>query len=224
MEFGNVREKKLEFALGILVGLLLAVILLVAAVWFLQSRSVRAPLPDMPTFEGEPSVMVMMIEPFLNHQLRAALEAEAEPDDFVDAPTAAPSAGPAPKPSRFKLKLDNATLDIQTGQHAKFYALLTAHAWNVRIQVRPVTDMQFGLMDGRVRIHVTNVQVAGFNVPRALIDRFVSSVVANAEAKLNHSLIQLERDTDVRLFTIETTEDLMILKFAESAKPASSKG
>ena len=84
------------------------------------------------------------------------------------------------------------------------------------MQVRPIADLLFGLQDGRVRIAVTGVQIAGFTVPRVLIDGFVNQVAATAEAKLNHSLSQLQQDTRVQLSAIETTEELLILKFVEA--------
>lgn len=198
-----ISKLRVEFVLGILVGIVLTFVGIGVGVWVLLRRSASAPLPEMPTFEGEPAVMVMMIEPFLNHQLREALNAEA------NAEFSAASSAP------FKMKLNDATLDVQTGRRAQFIAQLTITAWRFDVQLRPIAEMVFGLQKGRVKIGVTNVQVAGVNVPRALIDRFVSDVVTTAEAKLNHSLTQLQRDTGVQLTEIETTEDLLILKFAE---------
>lgn len=193
----------MEFIFGILAGIALTLVVIGIGVWVLLRRSVAAPLPEMPSFEGEPAVMVMMIEPFLNQQLREALNAE------TNAEFSAASSSP------FKMKLNDATLDVQTGRRAQFIAQLTLTAWRFDVQLRPIADMLFGLENGRVKIGVTNVQVAGVNVPRALIDRFVNDVVTTAEAKLNHSLTQLQRDTGVQLSEIETTEDLLILKFAE---------
>lgn len=210
----------MEFTLGILVGIVLTLSVLGVGFMVLLRRSASAPLPPMPTFEGEPSVMVMMIEPFLNHQLREALAAEtdSDPKGFSDAANATRTTPENPsglKPARVKIKLNDATLDVQTGQRAKFYAQLTVTAWNFPVQLRPIADMLFGLSDGRVKISVTGVQLAGFNVPRALVDRFVTQVVEASETKLNHSLMQLQQDTGVQLASIETTEDLLILKFIE---------
>ena len=195
----------MEFTIGVLVGAVLTLLILVVSFWLLLRRSANAPLPPMPTFPGEPSVMVMMIEPFLNHQLREALAAEAVLE----------TAELEQKTSRLKIKLNDATLDVQTGQRARFYAQLTLTAWSFPVQLRPIADMAFGLQDGRVKITVTGVQLGGFNVPRALVDRFVTQVVETSEAKLNHSLMQLQQDTGVQLAAIETTEDLFILKFVE---------
>ncbi|MBI4674739.1 MAG: hypothetical protein HY741_24095 [Chloroflexi bacterium] len=190
-------------------------------VWLVLRRSVAAPLPTVPTFDGEPAVVVMMIEPFLNHQLREALAiAESDPKGFSGARDTMRAMAENPsglKPSRFKMKLNGATFDVQNGRRAKFFAQLTFTAWRFNVQLRPIAEMVFGLQDGRVKIAVTNVEVGGFNVPRALIERFVSEVVATAEVKLNHSLAQLQQDTGVQLAGIETTEDLLVLKFAERA-------
>lgn len=214
----------MEFTLGVLVGIALTLLVLGVSLMVLLRRSAREPLPPMPTFKGEPAVMVMMIEPFLNYQLREALAAEtvAEFGDFSNTSfeaRAAPENLSGAKSPRLKIRLNDATLDVQAGQRARFYARLTVTAWNFPVQLRPVADMAFGLNDGRVKITVTGVQLAGFNVPRALVDRFVSQVVAASEARLNHSLMQFQQDTGVQLAVIETTEDLLILKFAEpSAK------
>lgn len=195
----------MEFTLGVLVGVALTLLVLGVGVLLLLRRSVRMPLPEMSALEGEPAVMVMMIEPFLNHQLRDALAAE----------TVSEAAALEQKASRVKIKLNDAALDVQTGQRARFYAQLTVTAWNFPVPLRPIADMAFGLQNGRVKITVTGVQLGGFNVPRALVDRFVSEVVNASEAKLNHSLMQLQQDTGVHLVNIETTEDLLILKFVE---------
>jgi hypothetical protein len=216
----------LDFVLGVFVGIILTLVVIGIGVltrahpcarsavcgrqWLALRRSARAPLPEMPAFAGEPAVTVMLIEPFLNQQLREALAAETTPH--------APA--PEAQAARFKIQLDDATLDVQTGQRAKFYAALRLTAWNFHLRARPIADMMFGLQDGRVRIAVTAVRIAGLNVPRALMDRFVSHVVAVAEAKLNHSLLELQQDTRVQLSAIETTEDLLILKFAQAAGPA----
>ena len=196
----------MDFLLGILLGIALTLVVIGVGMWVLLRRSTSAPLPEMPSFEGEPAVMVMMVEPFLNQQLREALSAE------TNAEFSNPDAPP------FKMQLNDATLDVQTGGRAKFYAQLTFSAWQLQLQVRPVVEMVFGLQNGRVKIGVNTVQVAGFNVPRALIDRFANQVVAASEAKLNHSLLQLQQDTGVQLAQIETTEDLLILKFAASGQ------
>lgn len=210
----------MEFTLGVLVGVAFTLLVLGVGVLLLLQRSVNMPLPAMSALEGEPAVMVMMIEPFLNHQLRDALAAETEPDPkgFTDGriPRNASRENPSSlKPARVKIKLNDAMLDVQTGQRARFYAQLTVTAWNFPVPLRPIADMAFGLQDGRVKITVTGVQLGGFNVPRALVDRFVSEVVNASEAKLNHSLLQLQQDTGVQLANIETTEDLLILKFVE---------
>ncbi len=199
----------MEYVIGIVIGVLLTLLVLGVSIVLLLRRSANEPLPEMPQFAGEPSVMVMLIEPFLNQQLSEAMAAQADVE----------SSQAEQKNARVKIKLLSATLDVQTGQRAKFYALLSATMWNFTVPLSPVTDLFFGLQAGRVKIFVTNVQLAGFNVPRVLVDRIVSQVVATAEAKLNNSLVQLERDTRVQLFSIETTEDLLILKFAG---PASS--
>lgn len=206
----------MEFTLGVLVGILLTLLILGASLLILQRRSIAPPLAPPQSFEGEPAVTVLMIESFLNQQLREALAAE----------TVAEVTNSAQKAPRVKIKLNDATLDVQAGQHARFYAQLTATAWNLPVQLRPIADMVFGLQDGRVKINVTQVQLGGVRVPHALVDHFVSQVVAAAETKLNHSLTQLQRDTRAQLTRIETTEDLMILKFTapRAAQTTASQG
>lgn len=216
----------MEFTLGVLAGIVLTLLVLGVGFLVLLHRSAKEPLPPMPDFEGEPAVMVMMIEPFLNHQLGEALAAETalELQGFSNAFDAIGRRGENPagsKTSRFKIRLNDATLDVQKGQRARFYARMTVTAWNFPVQLRPIADMAFGLNDGRVKFTVTGVQLAGFNVPRALVDRLVRQVVAASEARLNHSLMQLQQDTGVQLAQIETTEDLLILKFTE---PPAGKG
>ena len=207
----------MEFAIGIVIGIALTLLAFGVGAWLLMRRSVAEPLPEMTTVDGEAAVLVMMIESFLNHQLRAALSS----DEFQNAGESAGATGVPPGHpahhgrSRIDLKLTDAALDVQTGQRGLFYAQLLFTAWNFHVSLRPVADMSFVLHNGRVRIAVTDIQLGGMHVPRALVDRFVGQVVTSAEAKLNHSLQQLQQDTGVYLASIETTEDLMILKFIE---------
>ena len=113
----------------------------------------------------------------------------------------------------FRIKLNEAMLDVKPGWRAKFVAQMTFSAWNINMNIRPITDLYFSLREGRIGIVVRKVQLRGFTVPRALIDNFVNEVVLTSEARLNHTLEQLERETNVELIDVETTDDLMILKF-----------
>src|SRR5205085_659389 len=138
----------------------------------------------------------------LNHQLRAALssqEVEAQEDKLVS--------GPIP----LKIKLDHALLDIQPDCRAGFTVQLTMSAWSFHLKLHPITALLFALEAGRIKIHILNVQVAGFNVPRAVIDRFVSELVETAADLLNQTLSQLQQAMQVQLAGIETTQDSMLL-------------
>lgn len=196
-----------DFFIGLAAGILIAVIAVAFAAYFFLRDSSPPLIPSLPAASDSPAVSVMMLESFLNQQLREALASEALELQDQSNQAAQPRAP-------FRIKLNDAALDVKPNRSAHFTAQLAASAWNLQVQVRPVTEFYFVPQDGRVKILVTRVQVRGFTVPHALIDKFVSEVVMAAEAKLNHSLAQLQHDTKVTLNEIESTEDLLILKFS----------
>lgn len=203
----------MEFIFGIVVGIIASVVVVALALWWVLRKSVETPIPELPALDGQPAVMVMLIEPFLNRQLREALSTET---DEVEHRAYMATQERLP----LDLKLVDASLDVQTGRRARFTAELTASALGLKVSVRPITSMYFVPQGGRVKIMITNVEIGGFHVPRVLFDRFANEVVATAEAKMNHSLLQLQQDTGVQLADLETTEDLLILKFAEIKIPS----
>lgn len=193
----------MDFIFGLSVGLVIAIG--IAVYFFLRDTSPLSIPVTNPSITN-PAVTVWMIESFLNQQLRDALASETTElqNETVQATHAR---------IPFKLKLNDAALDVQPERRAQLTAQLTASAWNFKINLRPVTEFYFVPQDGRVKIIVMRVHVQGFTLPRALMEIFVNEVVIAAEAKLNHSLAQLQRDTNVMLSEIETTEDLLVLKF-----------
>jgi len=197
----------MEFVLGILVGAVAVILIAVIGIWLALRYSTHQPLPDVRPIEGEPAVSVLMVESFMNAQLREAMSAEAFE---IQQETVVATQAKVP----LKLKLTDAVFDVIPGRKARFIAQLKASAWVINVSVRPVSELIFVPQDGSVKIIVSNVQIAGFNIPRAWIDRFVSDVVESAQARLNHSLTLLQRDTGVQLSDIETTDELMILKFS----------
>lgn len=203
----------MEFVLGVLVGAVAVLVLGVLVIWLALRVSASQPLPDVRPIEGEPAVSVLMVESFLNAQLREAMSAEALE---IQHETAEATRARVP----LRLKLLTAVLDVIPGRRARFIAQLQASAWMVNVTVRPISELIFVPQGGNVRIVVSNVQIAGFNIPRAWIDRYVSDVVETAQARLNHSLTLLQRDTGVQLADIETTDELMILKFARIERAA----
>ncbi len=196
----------MEFVLGIVVGVLLACSVAAMGVWLLLRDSSTAPLPKLQTPVGAPVVMVVLVESFLNDQLRETLAAQ---------PIQVEEEIPHADRALFDLKLNDASLKVEPGQRAQVIVKATVSKWGLKLKLHPITELRFVLNRGRVQLDVENVQVSGWHVPRIVIDRFVSALIAAGEAKLNQSLAQVEQDMHVELCEIETTEDTMILKFAE---------
>ncbi len=196
----------MDFLIGIVGGIVLMLIVAGIALYFFLRDTSPVSLAEATPPTTNPAVTVLLVESFLNQQLRDALANEnAQAQNKAAATTDAP--GP------FQIKLNDAALNVLPERRALLTAQLTARAWNFTINLRPVTDFYFVPQDGRVKIIVTRVQVQGITIPRALIDNTVNEIVETAQAKLNHSLAQLQRDTNVMLTEIETTEDLLVLKF-----------
>jgi hypothetical protein len=197
---------RLDFWYGLGAGIIGAVVIGAIALFLFLRDTNPVSVPAPVSSKVPASVTVMMVESFLNAQLRDALMSEA-----VELEDETIRATQARVP--LKIKLNDAALDIQPGRTAEFTSQMTASAWGLNLELRPVTEFHFVPQKGRVKIVVTRVRVRGFTVPRTLIDHFVNEVVETAEEKLNHSLTQLEHDTNVTLADIETTDELLILKF-----------
>jgi hypothetical protein len=197
----------MDFWLGLGAGILLTVLVAAVGLFFFLRDTTPLPNLDTASVSVSPSVTVLLIEPLLNQQLQQVLASEA-----LELQEETQQATHSRVP--FKIKLNDAVLDVKPGCRAQFIAQMTFSAWNFNFNLRPVTEFYFSQQGGRVKINVTKVRVRGFTVPHALIDSFVDEVVASSELKLNHSLEHLQRETRVELAAIETTDDLMILKFS----------
>lgn len=210
----------MDFWIGLGVGIaatFVATLVVGALVLYFLLRDPSTVVPQIePAPEiTAPAVTVLMVEPFLNQQLRAALEIEAKE---LQQETIQVTHARVP----FGIKLNQAALQVHAARRADFTAQMSVSAWGLKINVRPTTEFFFVPQAGRVKILVTRVQIQGFTVPRKLIENFIDEVVELAQARLNHSLVQLQQDTGVELADIETTEDLMILKFNGLAAADSS--
>lgn len=196
----------MEFAVGLVVGILVALVAGAVGLFFLL-RDTTPVVSAEPPPEVAPSVTVFMTEPFLIQQLQEALATEVleTQTEIQQTPLGR---------IRLKIKMNEAMLDILPQSRAQFTARMTFTAWSIPLTVRPVTEFTFMPRAGRVDIIINHIQIRGINIPRALIDNFVNEVLETAQARLNHSLIQLQRDTGVQLTKIETTHDLLILEFA----------
>lgn len=196
----------MDFLLGLGVGILVTVLILAVGAFLILRDTTPLPIVELPPSLAQPAVTVLLIEPLLNQQLRQVLANETlELQEETQQVTH--------ERVPLKIKLNAAMLDVHPGRRAQFIAQMTISAWNLNLKIRPSTDLYFSLKDGRIGIIVNRVHLHGFTVPRVWIDRFVSEFVATSEARLNYSLEQLERETSVELADIETTDDLMILKF-----------
>ncbi len=137
--------------------------------------------------------------PFLNQQLRKVLVAETGGGEQ--------SVGPV------KIKMLDAELELLPGCNARLATPLTATAIGLSVRLRPVTEFVLRPEAGQARIEVTKLQIEGINIPRQWVEGFLRAYVADAEATLNKILGQIAKETDVQLGEIETTSDLLTLKF-----------
>lgn len=200
----------MEFLVGLVVGIIVTLLLGAVGLFFFlrDTRPVTAVEPIPP--EVAPSVTVFMTEPFLIQQLREALASEVleTQTEIQQTPLGR---------IQLKIRMDQAMLDILPQARAQFTALMTFTAWSIPLSLRPVTEFTILPRAGRVEIIINHIQIRGINVPRALVDNFVNEVLERAQARLNHSLLQLQTDTGVQLSKIDSTHDLLILEFAARA-------
>lgn len=189
----------MDFFIGLIVGIVVTILIGGTAAYFFLRDTAKLLVPA-PNPVANPAVTVILIEPFLNQQLREVLASQPLP---VQTDAASP----------FKLQVNNVALDVLPEARAEFITQLTVTAWNFKLNVRPVAELAFVAETGRVRIFVSRVHLGGITVPRVLIDRLVNEIVASAEAKLNYTLSQFQNETHIRIAALETTNEWMILKF-----------
>lgn len=196
----------MEFVVGLLTGLFVALLSLLALGWVATRPSYLPPSEPVPPLSGQPAAMAVLVEPFLAHQLRAAIATAMSP--------AVPGQG-GPTRAPIHIEVGDSALDLQPGQRAVFSSVVKMSILGVRVQLQPVTDFRFFLSGNRVRLGIAGVQLGRVDLPRMMVDRLMENVTRTAEERLNHSLLQLQQDTGVVLSEIETTDDLLILKFVE---------
>ncbi len=195
----------MEFFLGLVVGFILAAIVGAAGAYLFLRDTRPIPPPAAALAATEPALTVTMIESLLNQQMRETLVAGA-----LEASQTAPGAK-ARVP--FKMKLKEAQLDVQPGSRGKLIAQMTVSMGPVIMDVRPITELYFVVQAGKLRILVSQVQLHGATVPRDWIEATMNELIGPAEAKFNQPLAQVGQEMNVALADVETTDEMLILKF-----------
>lgn len=192
----------MELVIGFVVGIVVTLLLGGVAAYLLLHDDSPLAVPETPPDGNKAaSVTVIVLEPFLNAQLAQLMAAEG-----------APSSGQAVGPVKFKV--NGARLDLKRERQARLTVQLTATAWNLNVNFRPITEFTLMPQNGRARIVVNQIELGGVKIPRQWVDSVIKDYVADAEAKLNQTLAQLEKDTSVELYELETSEDMLVLKFS----------
>jgi|GEM_PF-2851719 len=102
-------------------------------------------------------------------------------------------------------------LDLHEGNTANVSATIQL---NSLLTVQPNASLKFNVVNGRITIEVTQVDVGGFGVPSSLIEPQITQVKANAESELNRQLADLQMTTGLKLQVLSTTENSLTLYFA----------
>lgn len=198
----------MEYAIGIVVGILLAVLAgIIAAYFFFRDKSPVEIPPSSPPPSGAAAITALITESFLNDQLRQIL--------VSDEPTGTASRTPVPQSfGPLKIKLNGASIKLLPDRRARLTIRLTGSAIGINLNLRPVTEFAFLLEPGRVRILITRILLQGITIPRQWVDSFISSYVASAEEQLNSYLNVTQDAMRVNLTELETADELLIVKFS----------
>lgn len=197
-----------DIAIGILIGLVIAAVVGgLGAYFFFRDKHPVFVSPAVPASTSSvPAMTTFLTVPFLNQQLEKILVADlSEPSKSAAAPQ---KLGPV------KIKLTGATLELGPDRGARLLTHLTATAIGLPLRLAPVTEFTFVPERGRARIIVTRISLEGVNIPLRWVEGFIQSYISDAEAELNQILGELHNETGINLSDIETTTDILTLKFA----------
>lgn len=198
----------MDYVIGFIVGLIIAVLVGGLAAYLLLRDKNPVEIPSLPSASDVPAaITILLAESFVNAQLQQLFggDGSANPSN---APAISQSFGPV------KIKLNSAQLNLLPAQHARLTIRLTATALGLNVNLRPAAEFVLLPQTGRIRILVTRILLEGVNIPREWVVGFINSYIAGAEERLNGTLRQLQQETNVKLSDIETSGDVLILKFS----------
>jgi hypothetical protein len=93
-------------------------------------------------------------------------------------------------------------------------AELTANVNTGLIVVKPKATLKLSAQDGRIVIDVLNIDVGGVALPSNVIEPQIAVIKRDAEDRLNQQFSELEKSTGLKLQSIRTTDNELILRFA----------
>lgn len=197
----------MDYAIGFVLGILVAALIGFLAVYLLlrDKTPPALPLVSLPA-PGSAAVTILVSEQFINQQLQQLFISDA--GGAPNAPVIPQTFGPV------TIKPNGAQIDFLPERHARLSIRLTATALGITINLRPVAEFVLMPQSGRIRILVTRILLEGVNIPRQWVESFINAYVAGAEQQLNHFFRQLQDETHVNLADIETSGDVLILKFS----------
>lgn len=189
----------MDFVLGLVAGILLTGLVVGAGLWFfLRERAPVSLPPSVPVSVEHPAMLTTVSEGLINKILAQALGEAVVPP---------PSRGP------FKIKLNGAQIDLVPERRARIISELVVSTGPLKLALHPVVEILFEPQNGRVRIILVNIQLAGVNIPRVWVDGFIQEIIAASQLKMNSTLQQLQTEIGAALFDLETNDQAMILKF-----------
>jgi hypothetical protein len=172
--------------LGTLLGLVLGVILLLAADLFVGTRGSSDPVVQ-PVDSGQPDVTVVTRAAFLNTEFQAAVKQ----NNLARSATIAFS---EPNAARISMPVDVTLL----GQTLTVDASVSAHAI---------------VQNGRIVVVVDNVDVGGMNVAGSLVKQPVERARVLLEGEMNRLMQQELQGTGFRLINLDASPESVTLQF-----------
>lgn len=198
----------MEYIIGIVIGIVIALVIGAVAPYFFLSDKQPVVVPPLSTASDSaiPAMTTFLTVSFLNQQLQKIFLPGSSGASGDTAP-ASQKLGPV------KIRMNGADIQLLPERTARLTAHLTATAIGINIGLAPVTEFTFLPEAGRARIFVNKISLEGINIPRHWVEGFIESYISEAETKLNQILGQLEQETNITLTAIETSPDLLTLKF-----------
>ncbi len=180
----------MRFSAGCIIGLILGVLLALAAVAgyaFLSSPDQLALFPA--SNSSDPDLTITIGESYLNDQLRAELAAQ-------------------------KMNLGDLGINLHAPNRADASMTLNLTILGQALRVRPDASFHFAVNNGLVTLTLDQVNVAGVSVPQQLVTQQLGDFQRYAQDVLNAEVKRSLANTGLRLVGIEATENTLIIKLS----------
>jgi hypothetical protein len=174
-----------RFFIGLIVGVILGAVAVLAFVFMgIGNTAARIPVAAP---SGTPAVRLSVDEAYLNQRMADALQSQPQ---FAKA---------------------EPQVDLRAPNMADVTASIDAVMGGNTLRIRPTARIQFAVEGGRIRAHITDINVGPVVVPRSVIQDQIAQVEGMVETEANDAVAGALSGTGLKVVNVTATEtDLVV--------------